>query len=173
MMDRRRNTQPLLVPLCISTLSLFYLSCICISTTSVCCILYFYRICTVFCIPTGAWQLDSLLFPSISHRMVLLLHSSFASSSLKFGKKWERKTFGKIVGRPDKTYKNVNFVPKKNPLDFPSEPCVCAAVESRFDASVLINNGSGPLYNARSDLTLIKISTAGSDPVNAFHWWVW
>ena len=105
--------------------------------------------------------------------MVLLLHSSFASSSLKVGKKWERKTFGKIVGRPDKTYKNVNFVPKKNPLDFPSEPCVCAAVESRFDASVLINNGSGPLYNARSDLTLIKISTAGSDPVNAFHWWVW
>ena len=47
MMDRRRNTEPLLVPLCISTLSLFYLSCICISITSVCCILYFYRFCCI------------------------------------------------------------------------------------------------------------------------------
>ena len=68
MMDRRRNTQPLLVPLCISTESLFYLSCICNSTTSALCfvfhllyfvflpylrcILYFYHICAVFCIST-------------------------------------------------------------------------------------------------------------------------
>ena len=37
-------------------------------------------------------------------------------------------------------------------LRFPSEPGVCVAVESRFQASVLINNGTLH-YNARSDLT--------------------
>ena len=57
----------------------------------------------------------------------------------------------------NKNCKPVNFLPKKNPSDFPLNR-VCVAVESRFHASVLINNGL--LAASCSDLTDQNLNAA-------------